>query len=78
MTRVLANHLQIVTSDLIVSEKKYPVKRISIQNNSYLVCKIMEKIEDNNEAAVINVDQTKAFDWLDGLAFYIMIPRQWF
>ena len=62
LARVLANHLQIVVSDLIGTEENYAVKRKLIQNNLHLVHKSIEGIEDDNEAALINLDQSKAFD----------------
>ena len=37
LARVLANHLQIVISDLIGPEQNYTVKGISIQDNLHLV-----------------------------------------
>ena len=65
MARVLANRLQLVIGDLIGPEQNYAVKGRSIQDNLHLVRKILEEIEDDAEAALINLDQSKAFDRVD-------------
>ena len=65
LVRVLANRLQLVISDLIGPEQGYAVKGRSIQDNLHLVRQILEGIEDDSEAARINLDQSKAFDRVD-------------
>ena len=65
LARVLANRLQLVISDLISPEQNYTVKGRSIQDNLHLVRQILEGMEDNTEAALINLDQSKAFDRVD-------------
>ena len=65
LARVLANRLQLVISDLIGPEQKYTVKGRSIQDNLYLVRQILEGIENDPEARLINLDQSKAFDRVD-------------
>ena len=65
LARVLANHLQLVISDLIGPEQNYAVKGRSIQDNLYLVREILEGIEDDAKAALINLEQFKAFDRVD-------------
>ena len=65
MARVLANRLQLVISDLIGPEQNYAVKGRSMQNNLHLVRQILEGIEDDTEAVLINLDQSKAFDRVD-------------
>ena len=65
LARVLANRLQLVISDLIGPEQSYAVKGRSIQDNLHLVRQILEGIEDDTEAALINLDQSKAFDRVD-------------
>ena len=65
MARVLANRLQLVISDLIGPEQKYAVKGRSIQDNIHLVRQILEGIKDDTKAALINLDQSKAFDRVD-------------
>ena len=65
LARVLANRLQLVMSDLIGPEQSYAVKGRSIQDNLHLVRQILEGIEDDTEAALINLDQSKAFDRVD-------------
>ena len=63
--RVLANRLQLVISDLIGSEKTFAVKGRSIQDNLHLIRQVLEGIEDGTEAALISLDQSKAFDRVD-------------
>ena len=65
LARVLANRLQLVISDLIGPEQNYTVKGRPIHDNLDLVRKILEGIEDDTEAALINLDQSKAFDRVD-------------
>ena len=62
LARVLANRLQLVISDLIRPGKNNSVKRRSIQDNLHLVREILEELKDSAEAALINLDQFKAFD----------------
>ena len=57
---VLANRLQLVISDLIEPEQNYVVKRRSIKDNLHLVHEIPKRLEDDTEAALINLDQSKA------------------
>ena len=65
LTRVLANRLQRVISDLIGPEQTFAVKGISIQDNQHLIRKVLEGVEDDTEAALISLDQSKAFDRAD-------------
>ena len=65
LVRVLANRLQVVISDLIGPEQTYAVKGRSIQDNLHLIHKVLEGIENNTEAALISLDQSKAFDRVD-------------
>ena len=65
LARVLANRLQLVISDLVGPEQNYAVKGRSIQNNLHLVRQILEGIKDDTKAALINLDQSKAFDRVD-------------
>ena len=67
MTWILANCLQLVISDLISPEQNYAVKGRLIQNNLHLVNKALEGIKDGTEAALINLNQSKAFDRVDHL-----------
>ena len=59
LDRILANCLQVGAKDLIELEKIYTVKGRSIQNNLHLVC---ETIEDDTNAELISLDQSKNFD----------------
>ena len=65
LTRVLANRLQLVISDLIGPEQTFAVKGRSIQDNLHLIREVLEGIEDGIEAALISLDQSKAFDRVD-------------
>ena len=65
LAQVLAKRLQLVISDLIGPEQNYVVMGRSIQDNLHLVRQILEGIEDDTEAALINLDQSKAFDRVD-------------
>ena len=62
---VLANRLQLVISDLIGPEQNYAVKRRSIQDNLHLVREVQKGLRDDTKAALINLDQFKAFDRVD-------------
>ena len=65
LARVFANRLQLLISDLIGSEQNCAAKGRSIQDNLHLVREILEGIEDDAGAALINSDQPKAFDRVD-------------
>ena len=65
LARVLANRLQVVISDTIGPEQAYPVKGRSIQDNLHLIREVLEGIEYGTEAALISLDQSKAFDRVD-------------
>ena len=65
LARVLANHLQIITCDLIGPEQTFAVKGRSIMDNLHLIREVLEGIEDGTEAALISLDQSKAFDRVD-------------
>ena len=63
--RVLSNRLQLVISDLIGPEQTYAVKGRTIRDNLHLIREVLEEIEDGTEAALMNLDQSKAFDRVD-------------
>ena len=65
LARVLANHLQLVISDLNGPEQTYAVKGRSIQDNLHLIREVLERIKDGTKAALISLDQSKAFDRVD-------------
>ena len=65
MARVLANRLQLVISNLIGPELAFAVEGKSIQAKLHLVREALEGIKDSIEAALVNLDQSKAFDRLD-------------
>ena len=65
LARVLANHLQLVISDLVGSEQNYAVKRRSIRDNLHLGRQILEGIKYDTKVALVNLDQSKAFDRVD-------------
>ena len=62
LAKVFANCLQLVISDLIGPEQTFAVKGRSFQNNLHLIRKVLEGIKDDTEAALISLDQSKAFD----------------
>ena len=51
---VLANRLQLVISHLIGPEQNYAVKGRSIQDNLHLVCEVLEGLQDDTKATLIN------------------------
>ena len=65
LARVLANRLQLVISDLIGPEQTFAVKGRSIQDNLHLIREVLEGIKDDTEAALISLDQFKAFYRID-------------
>ena len=65
LARVLANRLQLVISDLIGPEQTFAVKGRSIQDNLHLIREVIEGIEDDTEATLISLDQSKTFDKVD-------------
>ena len=65
LAQVLANRLQLAICDLIGPEQNYAVKGKSIQDNLHLVREVLEGIEIDTEAALISLDQSKAFDRVD-------------
>ena len=65
LARVLASRLQLVISDLIGPEQTFHRKGRSIQDNLHLIREVLEGIEDDTEAALISLDQSKAFDRVD-------------
>ena len=65
LARVLASRLQLVISDLLGPEQTFAVKGRSIQDNLHLIREVLEGIEDDTEAALISLDQSKAFDRVD-------------
>ena len=62
LARVLVKRLQLVISEMVGPKQNYAVKGRSIQDILHLVRQILEGIEDDTEAALINLDQSKAFD----------------
>ena len=62
---ILANRLQLVISDLIGPEQTFAVKGRSTQDNLHLIPEDLERIKDDTEAALISLDQSKAFDGVD-------------
>ena len=65
LARVLANRLQLVISDLIGPEQTFAVKGSSIQDDLHLIREGLEGIEDDTEAVLNSLDQSKAFDRVD-------------
>ena len=65
LTRILASRLRIVMDYLVDPEQTYALQGRSIQNNLHLIRTVLEGIEDDTCAALINLDQSKAFDRVD-------------
>ena len=63
LAKILANRLQTVLPSLICPEQTCAVKGRTIQDSLHLVRTIIEKVDGN--AALINLDQSKAVDWVD-------------
>ena len=63
LAKILANRLQTVLPSLICPEQTCAVKGRTIQDSLHLVRTIVEKVDGN--AALINLDQSKAFDRVD-------------
>ena len=63
LAKILANRLQGVLGSLIGPEQTSAVKGRTIQDNLHLVRTIVEKVAGN--AAMIKLDQSKAFDRVD-------------
>ena len=57
--------MQLVISNLIGPEQDYTAKGRSIQDNLHLVCEVLEGLKDNTKAALINLNQFKAFHRVD-------------
>ena len=62
LTRVLANRLQLVISDLIGPVQNYDVNGRKSQDNLHLVREVIEGLKDNTKDALIHLDQSKVFD----------------
>ena len=63
LAKILANRLQTVLPSLICPEQTCAVKGRTIQDSLHLVRTIIEKVDGN--AALINLDQSKAFHRVD-------------
>ena len=75
LARVWANRLQLVISDLVGPEHNYAVKGRSMLDNLHLVRQILEGIKkkDDSKAALINLDQSKAFDRVDNRFLVVVL-----
>lgn len=56
----LANQLQVVLNYLMSPEETCAVMGRTIQGNHHMVCMVIEKVKE--EAALINLNHSKAFD----------------
>ena len=63
LAKILADRLQTALPSLIAPEQCCAVKGRTIQDSLHLVRTILEKVDD--KAALINLDQSKAFDRVD-------------
>ena len=78
LARVLANRLQLFIIILVGSELNYAVKRRSTEDNLHLVREVLEGIKDGTKAALINLDQSKAFDKVDHRFLVTVLYTTWF
>ena len=60
LAKILAGHYQTILPSLICPEQSRAVKGRTIQDSLHMVHTIIEKV--NGNAALINLDQSKAFD----------------
>ena len=65
LAKVLSNRLQLVMEDLVGPGQNFAVPGRSIQDNLHLVRTVLEGIKDDKKAALITLDQSKAFDRVD-------------
>ena len=63
LAKILADRLQTALPSLIAPDQSCAVKGRTIQDSLHLVRTILDK--DDNKAALINLDQSKAFDRVD-------------
>ena len=71
--KILSRVLQLI-SDLIGPEQTFAVKGRSIQDNLHLIREVLEGIEDDTDAALISLCQSKAFDRVDH-RFLVTVPQ---
>ena len=62
LAKILANRLREVLDDLIGPEQTYAMRGRSIKSNLHLMREVLEGIDEDDEAALISLDQSKAFD----------------
>ncbi len=65
MAKILQERLQSVAESLLGPEQTCSVRGRTIQSNLHLIRTIIEGVKDDEEAALINLDQSKAFDRVD-------------
>ncbi|CAE1313253.1 unnamed protein product [Acanthosepion pharaonis] len=65
LAKILQERLQSVAKSLLGPEQTCSVRGRTIQSNLHLIRTIIEGVKDDEEAALINLDQSKAFDRID-------------
>ena len=65
LAKILTERLQLVADRLLGPEQTCAVKGRTIQSNLHLIRTILEGVKDDDCAALINLDQSKAFDRVD-------------
>ena len=65
LAKIIANRLLDVAEDLIAPQQTYALKGRSIQSNLHLLREVIEGIREDEDAAIISLDQSKAFDRVD-------------
>ena len=78
LANVLINRLQVFDGDLMRTEKNYAMKGSSIYNNLLLVHKILKRIKDDTEIALINMEQSKVFDTMKYWFLVTVLETNWF
>ena len=65
LAKVLTNRLREVVDSLIGPEQTYAMAGRSIRSNLHLIREVLEGVEDDQNAALVSLDQSKAFDRVD-------------
>lgn len=65
LVRILTSNLQIVAEKLIGSEQTGTMKGWTVEDNMYLICTILDKVSDDTIVALVNLNQSKAYNRVD-------------
>ena len=78
LTKILANRLRNVADDLIAPQQTYALRGRSIQSNLHLLREVIEGVLADDEAAIISLDQSKAFDRVDHRFLFKVLEKSGF